>query len=316
MQSAKKAAKLASLNQELVQFSANQRPLPGINNAVARDVLTRQILDSIRRVEYVYSIAGSQPSHRRSDPHCPQFDPLRAAVLNKNSGNLEEACWLVFLAIHFGKSVRSGWLLTSDIYGKLGATPYWSWAHVSANPQAFTTWMPDCFATIRANNLKRTFGNHRKYETLDPTKNSGLNSVIESYVNWVAGYGSHQLMLAHALQVGRKTPREAFSYLYSDMKVNRFGRTAKFDYLTMIAKLGLANIEPGSCYLNQATGPLTGARLLFQGSSAPNFTKPTLEACLIQLESALTLGHMGMQVMEDSICNWQKSPRIYQLFKG
>jgi len=47
--------------------------------------------------------------------------------------------------------------------------------------------------------------------------------------------------------------------------VERFGRTAKFDYLTMVGKLGLAAIEPGSTYMQGATGPLKGARLLFGG---------------------------------------------------
>ena len=52
--------------------------------------------------------------------------------------------------------------------------------------------------------------------------------------------------------------------------LRRFGRTARFDYLTMLAKLGLANIAPGSPYLIGATGPLKGARLLFGFSGPPS----------------------------------------------
>ena len=46
--------------------------------------------------------------------------------------------------------------------------------------------------------------------------------------------------------------------------LKRFGRTARFDYLTMVGKLGLANIAPGSPYMVGATGPLKGAALLFR----------------------------------------------------
>ena len=61
-----------------------------------------------------------------------------------------------------------------------------------------------------------------------------------------------------------KIQDQVFDYLYRSMDaVASFGRMAKFDYLTMVAKLGLAPIEPGSTYMPGATGPLSGARLLF-----------------------------------------------------
>jgi hypothetical protein len=46
--------------------------------------------------------------------------------------------------------------------------------------------------------------------------------------------------------------RKAFDALYRSMSdVARFGRTARFDYLTMVGKLGLAPIEPGSTYISR-----------------------------------------------------------------
>ena len=90
--------------------------------------------------------------------------------------------------------------------------------------------------------------------------------------------------------------------------VKRFGRTARFDYLTMIGKLGLGNIQPGSAYLLESTGPLKGARLLFGPA-----TRATLETLTVQLGNRLDV---GMQVMEDSLCNWQKSPGIFKPFRG
>jgi hypothetical protein len=44
--------------------------------------------------------------------------------------------------------------------------------------------------------------------------------------------------------------------LYSGLNaVISFGRTAKFDYLTMLKKTGLLEAEPGHAFLNGATGP-------------------------------------------------------------
>ena len=42
--------------------------------------------------------------------------------------------------------------------------------------------------------------------------------------------------------------------------VQRFGRLGKFDFLTMLGKLGIAPIEPGITFLKGATGPLACRR--------------------------------------------------------
>jgi len=111
-------------------------------------------------------------------------------------------------------------------------------------------------------------------------------------------------------------PRKTFDDLYRSLKVASFGRTAKFDYLTMIGKLGLAPIEPGSTYMQGATGPLTGARLLFGGRKSAALRPGELEAWLVELDAQLQLGTHGMQVLEDALCNWQKSPRRFVRFCG
>jgi hypothetical protein len=92
--------------------------------------------------------------------------------------------------------------------------------------------------------------------------------------------------------------------------VSSFGRTAKFDYLTMLGKLGLAEIEPPTPYMSGATGPLEGARLLF---GRPRLTANSAERLVVELGTQLKV---GMQVMEDSLCNWQKSPARFVAFRG
>ena len=85
-----------------------------------------------------------------------------------------------------------------------------------------------------------------------------------TYVNWVMAHGRHQALFDEAASAARHDPRATFDRLYRSMKaVASFGRVARFDYLTMIGKLGLAAIEPGSTYMTGSTGPLDGARFRF-----------------------------------------------------
>ena len=107
-----------------------------------------------------------------------------------------------------------------------------------------------------------------------------------------------------------------FDYLYHSMdSVKQFGRTAKFDYLTMVGKLGLAHISPGLSYLVKSTGPLAGARLLFDNNLQSTTNAALLDGYLVELGTSLNQ-YFGMQVLEDSLCNWQKSPDHFIWFRG
>ena len=91
------------------------------------------------------------------------------------------------------------------------------------------------------------------------------------------------------------------------------GRLGRFDFLTMLGKLQLAPVAPGSVYLDKATGPLAGARLLFFGNRDHGITGNALEFRVNALDDILGV---GKQVIEDSLCNWQKSPDVYEYFRG
>ncbi|MGZ0704783.1 alpha-glutamyl/putrescinyl thymine pyrophosphorylase clade 3 protein [Pseudomonas piscis] len=301
-----------SLSADLDKVVNDGLQLPGVNAVENKAALIEQLVESIRRVHYVAAIAARPISANRADPNSDYFDPIRAAVLKVQAGNVEEASWLVFLATHFGKASRTGWLLTKDVYGALGATYDWTWPLVSTNPVAMRQWIASNLATLRSGGRK--FGNHRKYESLDPAKSNSTGEIIESYVNWVMQHGSHSGLFADALMRSAGDPRAAFSKLYRSMDaVKRFGRTGKFDYLTMIAKVGISPIVADSTYMSEATGPLRGARLLFGGATSANLSAVLLEQKIQQLDS--TLG-VGMQVIEDALCNWQKSPGNFVRFRG
>jgi hypothetical protein len=258
-------------------------------------------------------IRGKDLSTLRADPSNELFDPLKAAVLRQRQGQIDEAFWLVFIFVHFGRNLRTGWRLARDVYGSLGGPTHWDWARTSANPGAFREWLAAQQATLQGGDgIARYFGNHRKYESIDAHSPRGTGAAVESYVKWVAPPRTHQMLMKEAEEKGNGDRRETFSYLYRSMnKVDRFGRTGKFDYLTMVGKLGLAAIEPGSTYMQGATGPREGARLLF-GKRA---TTAALDEWLIELEAYLGLD-FGMQVLEDALCNWQKSPGKFVPFRG
>jgi hypothetical protein len=300
----------------LTDFDRNALPLEGIADPQRRSVFLGQFMESIHRIKYISrGILTRDISPQRADPNCDLFDPLKAAAIHARNGEHDEACWMTFLFTHFGKNLRTGYRLVRDIYGSMGSGLIWTWGRISTDPETFRGWLNDSVNALRSDGIERHFGNHRKYVSLDPFAPGGTGQAIVTYVQWVSPYQSHRRLFADALHNAGNDPRRAFDYLYRSMDaVASFGRTGKVDYLCMLAKLDLAEIEPGSTYMSGATGPLTGARLLF-GRHAVGATPRQLDKWLVNLEAALGV-EMGMQILEDALCNWQKSPDAFVAFRG
>jgi Alpha-glutamyl/putrescinyl thymine pyrophosphorylase clade 3 len=304
------AIRAAALRAGLLRYVQSGRVLEGIDGAAARETFVEQLIDSLHRVKYPETLAARPVSPSRAEPaDRTYFDPIRAALFHFRQGDVDEACWLVFLFVHFGKHSRGGYRYLRDVYGRLGQGGRWDWLTLSANVQGFITWLANHHNTIRTQGGPGGFGNHRKYESLKPTH---TGRVIESYVAWIDPVRGHAAFLSETILATRGDPRLAFNMLYESMRVvNRFGRTARFDYLAMIGNLGIAPIKPASAYLKGATGPQKGARLLY--GVGPNVLASTLEVWLRELDVEL---QVGPQVLEDAICNWQKSPTSYRAFRG
>lgn len=299
----------AELSERLIRFDAQRRPLPGLASDARRASLVRQMIDSLHRVEYVQRLGDRELSALRADPSNVLFDPLKAAVLQLKNGDVDEAAWLVFLSTHFGFHGTAGWQSTRLVYGALGIGAPWTWARVSANPEAFRTWF-----MANAQNLEPVvFGNHRKYESIRTDVSQNLADTVASYVAWVGSNRGHQLLFEEFSNMNGGDARATFEALYKSMRVARFGRTARFDYLTMMGKLGLWDIDPPHPYFGAATGPVAGAKLLFTGSKEGDALRSDLSAMVVELGDFLGV---NMQVMEDSLCNWQKSPARYTAFRG
>lgn len=299
----------AILNARIAQFDTTKHPLLGIRSAARRDTFVSQIVSSLRRIEYIRAIESRPIDPARIDPNSDIFDPLKAAIILRNQGQRDEAIWLVFLATHFGKHKDDGWKLTKDIYSAFGTRAPWTWENVLISPDAFRDWTEKLLPPLLDDGVLRRFSNHRKYES----KND-IGTVLLSYCTLVSSYGQHWDWIQQAHVSVGQNPTEVFDYMFKDMKrVQRFGRLGIFDFLTMLGKLGLAPIHPGFVYLKGATGPLQGARLLIDNNPKSKSNPEKLESILSQLDNELKI---GKQVLEDAMCNWQKSPDEYVYFRG
>lgn len=293
----------------LRHFSRDDTALVGVAGNSERAALIRQFVDSLHRVEFVRRLGDRPLSAERTNPHNQLFDPIKAAFLHNQAGDTDEAAWLVFLATHFGYHRRHHWELTRRVYGSLDVGQPWTWNRTSSNVPAFRAWFE-----ANAQHLGGLpFGNHRKYESLRVDVNENLADVVASYIAWVGANRGHDLLFSSAQQSANGDPKWAFDILYRSAEIKRFGRTGKFDYLTMIGKLEITPIEPPHPYLVGATGPVRGARLLITGNVSGPVSIASLTNTVTRLGNFLGL---PMQVMEDALCNWQKSPAEYVAFRG
>ncbi|WP_246423669.1 hypothetical protein [Roseospira goensis] len=293
----------------LKNFSETEINLPGISNPERRFVLAQQIIDSIRRIEYLHVVSIRAKSASLHTPYSGSFAPFGGAVVLHKAGRLDDAFWLVYLATHFGKHKIDGWNLTEDFYGRFGQGGAWDWPTASRDPLAISLWLDSIYPTVTASGRSRRFGNHRKFETLKPGP-KGTGQAVASYIRWIAEYGSHDDLIRQVHKTVGQNPKEVFSYLYKDLnKVSKLGRLGKFDLLCYLGSLSIAPIVPDKAYISESTGPKAGAKSLFGSQTNTN----TLESACTRLADYLDV---NPQVIEDALCNWQKSPDKYVYFRG
>ena len=301
--------RIAEFVVKIVQLDQHLGPLPGIATAQRRQSWAQQIVSSLRRISYTDTLLARGVDRSRCDPYSGIFDPVRGAIIHHREGRLDEAVWLTFILTHFGKHAVDEWELAENVYGSFGAGPVWTFLRYGASPTAFESML----AANVGNLASGRYSNHRKFLSKKP---DAVARTFRTYYAWQTEFGGfHDRLIATHASVGQE-PRAAFDALYKSMKeVIGFGggRLGRFDFLTMLGKLQLAPVAPGSVYLDKATGPLAGARLLFFGNRDHGITGNALESRVNALDDILGV---GKQVIEDSLCNWQKSPDVYEYFRG
>lgn len=281
----------------------------GLTNNARKSVLAAQLVDSVRRIAYLNLLSVRSQSPNLHTPYSGSFEPLGGSAVFLRVGRTDDAYWLSYLATHFGKHKADGWNLTEDFYGRFGQGGIWDWASASQNPASIEAWLAANYPVVTSGGRSRRFGNHRKFETLKPGS-KGTGYALRSYIEWVGEYGSHQALIASAQQKVGQNPQEVFACLYRDLdKVAKLGRLGKFDLLCNWSNLMIAPIYPDKAYIAESTGPKIGARLLF----GTGLTVAALESACISLSRHL---NVSAQAVEDSLCNWQKSPEAYVYFRG
>lgn len=296
------------ISSRLLDHHQNVRALPGIADPDARDTLAMQIVASLRREEYFKIIQKRGPvGAHRANPHLDSFEAELGVVHLLQQRAYDEAAWLIFLMVHLAKPGDSGWRRLRDIYGMLGHGR-WDWATISADPGAFERWLSRNWRSVGGK-----FGNHRKYESLEPGKQRAMGPAVVTYVEWVNAAGGHQALFSRIIRDAGNDPHVIFDAFYNALPVKGYGRLGRFDWAAMLSRYGFAPAEAGSAYLKNATGPKGGMRLLFAGDTEANVKPGMLQQWLDQLDAKL---QVGMEVLEDSICNWQKKPTVFEHFKG
>lgn len=288
-------------------------PLPGIPTTQRKRCWAQQIVSSLRRISYTDTLLSRDVSPLRCDPHLDSFDPVRGAIHLHRIGQLDEAVWLSFILTHFGKHAVDEWKLAKNVYGSFGNGPIWTLSEYRANATAFESMLAANAGNLADASVSGSFSNHRKFQSKKP---EAIARTFRTFYGWQTEFGSFRDRLIATHKVVGQEPRTAFDSLYKSMKgVYGFGggRLGRFDFLTMLGKLQLAPVVPGSVYLDKATGPLAGARLLFFGDRDYDITGHALEVRVDSLDEILDV---GKQVIEDSLCNWQKSPDAYVYFRG
>ncbi|WP_170565776.1 hypothetical protein [Ruegeria atlantica] len=295
----------------LANFEVTHGKLPGIVPQAARDTFVAQIISSLRRIDFVRRLSGAGISDRRLDPHDEFFDPIKGAALLLRKGEIDEAIWLTFVGTQFGKHVTDGWKLAANVMGSFSQGPVWTEAQYRNDRAGFDAMLENNAPALDDWKTAGRYSNHRQYESRKPKH---LSKVFNSFSNWQNELGGFRERLQFVHQERGQNPEEAFDGLYKSFStVHGFGRLGTFDFLTMVGKLELAPISPGSVYLRGATGPFAGAKFLFFGDREYSISATKLEPQVDELDNYLMV---GKQVIEDSLCNWQKSPESFIYFKG
>ena len=153
------------ISANLLQHHQQKRAMLGVDHPVARDTLAMQIVSSLRREAYFKQMQRRGTiGPQRVDPNSTSFEAELGVVHLLQQKAYDDAAWLVFLMVYLAKPAVDGWRRLRDIYGMLGAGR-WDWATVSRDPGAFERWLAANWQRVGGK-----FGNHRKYESIDPTK--------------------------------------------------------------------------------------------------------------------------------------------------
>lgn len=261
--------------------------------------LALQTNDSIKRIE-IYQLYKERAlkAEEQSSSYFHTFVPF--VLCQRPSLSSEDKAWFLYLATYFGKSAKSKWELFKRAAFDLDNNLI-SVSTVLRDREKYYRHLHhiDFFRNA-------TFSNHRKYTV---KKLEGYNGFIKSANHFL----DNLLMFVPPNDI-------SFDEMYRlSLEIPNFGRMAAFDFTASFCKCDLNVEEPKSMYLINSTGPLAGLGDFLALSGKKIFSKEEkVKLGNNLLNWFLSNSHIYMvaQVLEDAICNWQKSPRKYVRYFG
>lgn len=270
--------------------------------SITYEVLALQLIESEQREAEIKQLLNSEIDPEVINPQSDKFNPIKAIIYLKDK-DYDEACWLSFLLIYTNDSEQADWAFMRKLYAAtdLKLHTALTWQQVNKAFDQRMALLEQLSSSLALSDPKPKFGHHRAYESLNH-----LPVVFSSYIEFINEQGGHQALFRPEQSALDKTAY--FQTLYAVVRKNiyRFGRLSTFEYLCLLGKFELAEVEPNSCYIAEASGPKRGALLLF-GMLSDN----QLDDHAIGLADYLNVGY---QQMEAALCHWQKSPNRFEKF--
>ena len=283
---------------ELLWTKAIDANLNGKIDGLRLNVLAKQTYDSIRRIEiYKAYKTKANKSVKNKEPFSHTSNPFILA--QRSDLGMQDRLWILYLATYFGKSNKSGWTLFNRAAFKKDGSLI-RFAEVKNDLDSYFQFLSsfDFFADC-------DYSNHRKFTAKKLIGPNGVFKSLEFFVNNIELFISENEKDFHEMYVLAK-------------KIPGFGRLAGFDFTSTLVKCGLNVSEPNSMYANHSTGPLDGLKLLLKltNNSTSSSSQIKLSADLMDWFLKNTKIFMTGQVLEDAICNWQKSTTNYKRYTG
>lgn len=158
---------LIETEEQLLSFSRQVRPLPGISGDAARKRLARLIVEITTNEGLFTGADHSVSTVAITDSHQKTFDPQAAARILFSENQVEEACWLIFLSVYVGKQPGEDSELFRNIYNGLSSGFEWTWQAITKNPLVFKSWLLEKQSALKS---KGCFGPLHKFPYIDQKK--------------------------------------------------------------------------------------------------------------------------------------------------
>jgi len=262
-------------------------------------VLSLQTVDSIRRIQ-VYKAYASK-AVKADINNLPYNHTSNPFILSqRDSLSIESRVWFIYLATYFGKSNKSKWKLFKKAAYRHDNTLI-TIEEIQKDKDKYFLYLSSLDFFRNCN-----YSNHRKYTKKSLDGNKGVLNSMDFFIRNLNKFIN-------------ENPADFDSVYIKSRNIPNFGRMAGFDFTSSLSKCNLNVNEPDSMYHQNSTGPLRALKKMLDMAQVSDKSKSKqidLGDNLLHWFQENTDIKFVAQVLEDSICNWQKEPTQYKRYFG